>query len=167
MADSPDPAPRPVRTPRPPTGRLQPLSSIKPKIPRKTKPTKTVGKTGPTPTATATSTNAASAANTGAVAVAAAAAAAAVVTTATCPNTSCTDPQLEQHSGQLVCVTCGTVVSDANIVSEVQFGETAGGAAVVQGAFIGADESHARSNIPGGNRLGLNTDSREKSDGEG
>jgi transcription factor IIIB subunit 2 len=85
----------------------------------------------------------------------------------TCPNTSCTDPCLEQHSGQTVCVSCGTVVSDANIVSEVQFGETSGGAAIVQGAFVGENEGHARSNIPGGNRLGLNSDSREKSDADG
>ena len=85
----------------------------------------------------------------------------------TCPNTSCPAPRLELHSGQTVCATCGTVVNDANIVSEVQFGETSSGAAIVQGAFVGENESHARSNIPGGNRLGLNSDSREKSDADG
>jgi transcription factor IIIB subunit 2 len=30
-------------------------------------------------------------------------------------------------------------------VSEVQFGETATGAAILQGSFVGADQSHARS----------------------
>jgi transcription factor IIIB 90 kDa subunit len=37
------------------------------------------------------------------------------------------------------------VLSDSNIVSEVQFGETSSGAAVVQGSYIGADQTHARS----------------------
>ncbi|KAI9893469.1 MAG: transcription factor TFIIIB subunit brf1 [Vezdaea aestivalis] len=86
---------------------------------------------------------------------------------APCPNPSCTDPQIEQHHGQQVCITCGTVVNDANIVSEVQFGESSSGAAVVEGVFIGPNEGHARATIPGGNRISLGIDSREKSDQNG
>ncbi|KAI9724340.1 MAG: hypothetical protein M1812_000408 [Candelaria pacifica] len=63
----------------------------------------------------------------------------------TCPNPSCPDPQVEDVDGNRVCTTCGTLVSDSNIVSEVQFGETSSGAAVVQGSYVGADQSHARS----------------------
>ncbi|KAI9821389.1 MAG: transcription factor TFIIIB subunit brf1 [Thelocarpon impressellum] len=62
-----------------------------------------------------------------------------------CPNPSCTDPKLEDIDDKRVCTSCGTVVSDSNIVSEVQFGETSSGAAVVQGSYVGADQSHARS----------------------
>ncbi|KAI9841514.1 MAG: transcription factor TFIIIB subunit brf1, partial [Thelocarpon superellum] len=62
-----------------------------------------------------------------------------------CPNPSCPDPKLEDIDDKRVCTTCGTVVSDSNIVSEVQFGETSAGAAVVQGSYVGADQSHARS----------------------
>lgn len=43
----------------------------------------------------------------------------------------------------LVCQTCGYVCEDNPIVSEVTFGETSAGAAVVQGSFIGAGQSHA------------------------
>ncbi|KAI9704376.1 MAG: transcription factor TFIIIB subunit brf1 [Candelina mexicana] len=63
----------------------------------------------------------------------------------TCPNPSCPDPQIDDVEGNRVCTTCGTLVSDSNIVSEVQFGETSSGAAVVQGSYVGADQSHARS----------------------
>lgn len=62
----------------------------------------------------------------------------------TCPNPACPEPKVEDLGDKRVCTSCGTVVSDSNIVSEVQFGETSAGAAVVQGTFVGADQSHAR-----------------------
>jgi transcription factor IIIB subunit 2 len=57
-----------------------------------------------------------------------------------CPNKECTDPKIEDG----ICENCGTIVDDSNIVSEVQFGETSQGAAVVQGSYVGADQSGAR-----------------------
>src|SRR5436853_362120 len=42
--------------------------------------------------------------------------------TATCPNPSCPAPNIVEDDGQKVCSGCGTVVSDANIVSEITFG---------------------------------------------
>ncbi|KAI9678775.1 MAG: transcription factor TFIIIB subunit brf1 [Caeruleum heppii] len=62
----------------------------------------------------------------------------------TCPNAACPEPKIEDLGDKRVCTTCGTVVSDSNIVSEVQFGETSAGAAVVQGTYVGSDQSHAR-----------------------
>lgn len=53
-----------------------------------------------------------------------------------------------------VCSGCGTVVSEANIVSEITFGESASGAAVVQGTFVGAGQSYGRSFGPGFQRGG-------------
>ena len=83
-----------------------------------------------------------------------------------CPNTSCTDPHIEDVDDKRVCTACGTVVSDSNIVSEVQFGETSTGAAVVQGSYIGADQSHARTTETGFRRGG-GMDSREITDANG
>ena len=46
-------------------------------------------------------------------------------------------------NNDLVCSNCGVVSEDNPIVSEVTFGETSAGAAVVQGSFISAGQSHA------------------------
>ncbi|KAN0083125.1 hypothetical protein V8E54_002213 [Elaphomyces granulatus] len=69
--------------------------------------------------------------------------------TASCPNPGCPAPHIIEDDGQKVCSGCGTVISEANIVSEVTFGESASGAAIVQGTFVGADQSHGRSFGPG------------------
>ncbi|SCU92451.1 LANO_0E00936g1_1 [Lachancea nothofagi CBS 11611] len=42
-----------------------------------------------------------------------------------------------------VCQDCGTVSEDNPIVSEVTFGESSSGAAVVHGSYVGAGQSHA------------------------
>ena len=74
--------------------------------------------------------------------------------TTTCPNPSCPAPEIVEDEGQKVCSGCGTVISESNIVSEVTFGEAASGAAIVQGTFVGADQSHGRSSGPGFQRGG-------------
>lgn len=50
---------------------------------------------------------------------------------------------LSNANNDLVCKACGVVSEDNPIVSEVTFGESSAGAAVVQGSFIGAGQSHA------------------------
>jgi len=57
-----------------------------------------------------------------------------------CPNKACPSPNVIDGT----CRTCGRVADDSNIVSEVQFGETSSGAAVVQGSFLGADQGGVR-----------------------
>ncbi|KAI9810911.1 MAG: transcription factor TFIIIB subunit brf1 [Pycnora praestabilis] len=84
----------------------------------------------------------------------------------TCPNPSCPDPKLEDIDDKRVCTTCGTLVSDSNIVSEVTFGETSSGAAVVQGSYVGADQAHARSMGSAFNKAG-GMGSREIQDANG
>jgi transcription factor IIIB subunit 2 len=74
--------------------------------------------------------------------------------TSTCPNPSCPAPNIVEDEGQKVCSGCGTVVSETNIVSEVTFGESASGAAIVQGTFVGADQTHTRAYGPGFQRGG-------------
>ncbi|EAW09842.1 transcription factor TFIIIB subunit BRF1 [Aspergillus clavatus NRRL 1] len=80
--------------------------------------------------------------------------------TTTCPNPGCPAPHIVEDDGHKVCSGCGTVISEANIVSEVTFGETSSGAAVVQGAFVGEDQTHVRSYGPGFQRGGA-MESRE------
>ena len=71
--------------------------------------------------------------------------------TTTCTNPECTDSMVEEEDGKLVCIACGTVLQEMHIVSEIQFNESAGGAATVQGSRVGADQTRARA--PGGQRL--------------
>ncbi len=62
-----------------------------------------------------------------------------------CPNPQCTTPDVQEVDGSLACLSCGTMVSETNIVSEVTFGESSTGAAVVQGGFVGEGQRHAKS----------------------
>ncbi|KAK7993578.1 terpenoid synthase [Apiospora arundinis] len=79
----------------------------------------------------------------------------------TCPNKQCPDPSAPVQDGY--CSACGREIDTSNIVSEVQFGETSTGAAMVQGSFIGADQGASRPMGPGMRRIGGNlTDNREK-----
>ncbi|KAK8062451.1 hypothetical protein PG997_014548 [Apiospora hydei] len=78
-----------------------------------------------------------------------------------CPNKQCPDPSAPVQDGY--CSACGREIDTSNIVSEVQFGETSSGAAMVQGSFIGADQGASRPMGPGMRRIGGNlTDNREK-----
>ncbi|GJN88958.1 hypothetical protein Rhopal_001929-T1 [Rhodotorula paludigena] len=60
--------------------------------------------------------------------------------------TSCGEDSVVEMAdhAQTVCTSCGTVLSENGIVSEIQFGETSGGAAIVQGSYVGADQTRAR-----------------------
>lgn len=49
----------------------------------------------------------------------------------------------QASAGDLLCQNCGMVQEENPIVSEVQFGESASGAAMVQGAMVGADQTRA------------------------
>jgi transcription factor IIIB subunit 2 len=59
-----------------------------------------------------------------------------------CPNKACPNPNVVDGT----CQTCGRVADESNIVSEVTFGETSSGAAVVQGSYLGADQGGVRIN---------------------
>ncbi|KAN0100867.1 Cyclin-like protein [Tylopilus felleus] len=71
--------------------------------------------------------------------------------------TICTDCggtviEYDPAAGNGFCVKCGTVVEENTIVSEVTFGETSTGAAMVQGAYVGQGSTHARMSGPFGKR---------------
>jgi len=86
--------------------------------------------------------------------------------------------EYDHAAGNGFCVSCGTVVEENTIVNEIAFGETANGAAIVQGSFVAQGASgfpswyhslveadtvvlaHARMGGPYGNRS--SGDSREQ-----
>lgn len=61
-----------------------------------------------------------------------------------CPQ--CGSSSIKRDGNDSSCAECGVVVDDAPIVSEVTFGESSSGAAVVHGSFVGADQSGIRNN---------------------
>ncbi|KAJ5924712.1 hypothetical protein N7466_008899 [Penicillium verhagenii] len=86
--------------------------------------------------------------------------------TTSCPNPGCPAPRIVDEDGQKLCTGCGTVIAESNIVSEVTFGESSSGAAVVQGTFVGEGQSHTRSFGPGFQRGG-GMESREMTEANG
>ena len=55
----------------------------------------------------------------------------------------CDEPNIQDRDGAKICTNCFTQISEANIVSDVTFEESASGAATVQGGFIGENSRHA------------------------
>ncbi|KAA8917560.1 hypothetical protein TRICI_000253 [Trichomonascus ciferrii] len=60
-----------------------------------------------------------------------------------CPECHSTQLHTDTTNNELVCTNCGRVMEESRIVSEVTFGETSSGAAVVTGSFVGADQAYA------------------------
>jgi len=63
------------------------------------------------------------------------------VQTTACPECSGTIIEYDSAAGNGFCVACGTVVEENTIVSELTFGETSNGGAMVQGAYVGQGAS--------------------------
>lgn len=81
---------------------------------------------------------------------------------ATCKNPDCSTPDVIEG----ICHSCGLVMDDSNIVSEITFGESSSGAAIVQGSFVSADQGTARSMGSAFRRVGGSED-RENTVNEG
>lgn len=75
-----------------------------------------------------------------------------------CKNCGHTTVDRFSTAGEVSCTRCGVVLEENPIVSEVQFGESSSGAAMVQGAMVGADQ--ARANYGNGRQNAL--ESREQ-----
>ncbi|CUM62902.1 uncharacterized protein PRCAT00000461001 [Priceomyces carsonii] len=60
-----------------------------------------------------------------------------------CGHTNLTVDKFTSAASEVACSRCGTVQVENPIVSEVQFAESSTGAAMVQGAMVGADQSRA------------------------
>ena len=85
----------------------------------------------------------------------------------TCTNPVCGQSNVTSEDGNLVCQNCGTVVRDDHITSEVTFGETANGAAVLQGTHVGADQAYTHLSAPGGSKITGGSDSRKIAENSG
>jgi len=55
-----------------------------------------------------------------------------------CPQCHGTEVVLEEAEGSIVCTSCGAVLEESNIVSTVEFAETAAGTSSVIGQFVSA-----------------------------
>jgi len=77
-----------------------------------------------------------------------------------CTDCGGTVIEYDAAAGNGFCVQCGTVLEENTIVNEVSFGETAAGAVMVQGSYVGQGATHTRMGGPFGNRG--NTESREQ-----
>ncbi|KAN0063535.1 transcription factor TFIIIB subunit brf1 [Thecaphora frezii] len=75
--------------------------------------------------------------------------------------TNCGSLAIDYADNQAVCSQCGVVLEESQIVSEITFGETAGGGAMVQGSMLAADQGRARISGPAGFRGGFVSESRE------
>ncbi|OJD39804.1 transcription factor tfiiib complex subunit brf1 [Diplodia corticola] len=83
-------------------------------------------------------------------------------------QTCCANPTPEDMDGVMVCTSCGNVINESHIVSEVSFGETSSGAAMVQGGFVGDEQRHANTMGSSARRLGLGgSDGRSTAESNG
>ncbi|CAN6625575.1 transcription factor IIIB 70 kDa subunit [Trichomonascus vanleenenianus] len=62
---------------------------------------------------------------------------------AQCPNCGPTTVYTDPSSNEVICTQCSSVLEESRIVSEITFGESSSGAAIVTGTFVGADQSGA------------------------
>lgn len=67
--------------------------------------------------------------------------------TTICPTCSCTEIDIVDVSGEAVCVNCGTILEENNIVSSIEFHESGGGAHSVVGQFVSSTSSKSYGNI--------------------
>jgi transcription initiation factor TFIIIB Brf1 subunit/transcription initiation factor TFIIB len=58
-----------------------------------------------------------------------------------CTDCGGTVIEYDAAAGNGFCVQCGTVLEENTIINEVSFGETAAGAAMVQGSYVGQGAS--------------------------
>lgn len=80
----------------------------------------------------------------------------------------CETPTFEMIDGAKVCLSCGTQVSEQNIVAEVTFGESSTGAATVEGGIVNENARHAKTlGAAAARRLGTSMQTREESENNG
>lgn len=61
-----------------------------------------------------------------------------------CPNPDCDANDPADEDGKTVCLACGTVILESQMVSEVVYGLASGGQHVVHGFHVGADQTYAK-----------------------
>src|SRR6202044_2867483 len=71
-----------------------------------------------------------------------------VLRKAICTDCGGTVIEYDAAAGNGFCVKCGTVIEENAIVSEITFGETSAGAAMVQGSYVGQGSSELLFSCP-------------------
>ena len=84
-----------------------------------------------------------------------------------CENRECSNSDVVDDDGKLICRTCGFILQETQITQELTFGEAANGAAVVQGVYVGANDESARISGMAGPRFGSGMTSRQISERDG
>lgn len=56
-----------------------------------------------------------------------------------CPH--CNSSNIDYQDASAACIDCGIVLEESRIVSDVTFAENSAGGAVVQGSYVGNDQS--------------------------
>ncbi|KAL6106036.1 brf1 [Pungitius sinensis] len=77
-----------------------------------------------------------------------------------CKNCGGADIDVDHARGDAVCMTCGSVLEDNIIVSEVEFVETGGGASSAVGQFIAADAGGVNPSFGENHFSGMGRESR-------
>ncbi|KAL8872242.1 MAG: hypothetical protein Q9174_002098, partial [Haloplaca sp. 1 TL-2023] len=85
----------------------------------------------------------------------------------TCTDRTCDSEGVVESEGNILCATCGTVLQDANIVSDQTFIETAGGESMRAGVNVAAGATRAKNYDPVASRVTGGMDSRELSEAKG
>lgn len=84
-----------------------------------------------------------------------------------CHNCDAPSSSLEQQNGKVICTACGSFAGPGAIISDVQFSENAAGAATLQGARVGQDQSRAKTFSGSRNRAIDGLSSKEQSQERG
>ncbi|XP_034715247.1 transcription factor IIIB 90 kDa subunit-like [Etheostoma cragini] len=79
-----------------------------------------------------------------------------------CRNCGSSDIDVDHARGDAVCMTCGSVLEDNIIVSEVEFVETGGGGSSAVGQFVSADGGNFNPSFGDGHHTGMGRESRAK-----
>ncbi|XP_059209803.1 transcription factor IIIB 90 kDa subunit-like [Centropristis striata] len=77
-----------------------------------------------------------------------------------CRNCGSSDIDVDQARGDAVCMTCGSVLEDNIIVSEVEFVETGGGGSSAVGQFVSTDGGGVNPSFGDGHFTGVGRESR-------
>lgn len=84
-----------------------------------------------------------------------------------CPNPECKAKNSGQmEDGKSICEKCGTVIAEGNLVSEVTYGLATGGAHVVHGFHVAADQAVSKRGAVYSDRQRME-DSRHQTENQG
>lgn len=64
-----------------------------------------------------------------------------------CPDPTCACSGFTNEDDKVICETCGAVVQEYSMVTDIQYGVSGSGRAVVHGHHVGADQAYNRNGM--------------------